>query len=141
MESLSLQINLEKNIEFTKIGLHTIVEYEGCDLSKLCIEEGFTEALMQTWVEILDEIGVQTLGKHAHYFGPNSITLSLNLSESHLNFHTWPEYDYVAMDFFCCKKDDNLKIEMESVIERGAQLFKSKTIKNIWVNRGFKVSF
>lgn len=32
------------------------------------------------------------------------------IQESHIAFHTWPEYNYLAMDIFSCKKIDIQKI-------------------------------
>ncbi len=123
------------------VGLHSIVEFSSCDLRSFCLEQEDTKKIIDTWVGLLNSINVQTLGTHAHFFGPNSISLSLNLSESHLNFHTWPEYDYVAFDYFCCKKDEKLKSDMETLIEETGKLFKSKDIKSIWVLRQYAVSF
>ena len=122
------------------VGLHVIAEYSACDLNNFCKDRDSAEAIPLNWIGFLEEIGVTTLGKHIHYFGPNSLSMSLNLSESHLNFHSWPEFNYVALDFFCCKKSPKLKEDMESVIEQGAKLFKSKSLKSIWVSREFVVS-
>lgn len=131
---------MKKEVE-NLVGLHAIVEFLMCDLSNFCLLEEQSEILVRTWVDLLIAIKVQTLGTHVHFFGPNSISLSLNLSESHLNFHTWPEYSYVAFDFFCCKKDENLKSDMQRVIDQTAELFGSRKVKSIWVQREFVVSF
>ena len=32
------------------------------------------------------------------------------IQESHIAFHTWPEYNYLAMDIFSCKKIEIQKI-------------------------------
>ena len=122
------------------VGLHVIAEYSACDLSSFCLEENYAEQISSQWVQFLEEIGVTTLGRHIHFFGPNSLSMSLNLSESHLNFHSWPEFNYVALDFFCCKKSSTLKEEMESVLRKGTELFRSKSLKSIWVSREFVVS-
>ena len=122
------------------VGLHAVVEFSSCDLSTFCLSEENTKNIIVTWVDLLKSIQVTTLGTHAHFFCPNSISVSLNLSESHLNFHTWPEFEYVAFDFFCCKKDDNLRTQMETVMSETAILFGSKSVKSIWVERQFVVS-
>lgn len=122
------------------VGLHAIAEYSACDLSNFCLEQNFAQQISSKWVQFLEEIGVTTLGRHIHFFGPNSLSMSLNLSESHLNFHSWPEFNYVALDFFCCKKSSSLKKEMESVLHQGTELFRSKSLKSIWVSREFVVS-
>ena len=44
------------------------------------------------------------LNKNIHYFeGPEGAFTALYLlSESHLSLHSWPEYNYIAMDVFPC---------------------------------------
>ena len=37
-----------------------------------------------------------------HKFEPQGITGILLLSESHIAFHAWPEFDYVAIDIYTC---------------------------------------
>ncbi len=37
-----------------------------------------------------------------HKFQPTGLTGFFLLSESHLSFHTWPEYNYIALDLFTC---------------------------------------
>lgn len=37
-------------------------------------------------------------------FKPHGATIAFILSSSHLVIHTWPEYNYVHIDLFCCKK-------------------------------------
>jgi len=44
------------------------------------------------------------LNKAIHFFdGPDGAFTALYLlSESHLSFHSWPEYNYIAVDIFTC---------------------------------------
>jgi S-adenosylmethionine decarboxylase len=46
------------------------------------------------------------LNKVIHFFdGPEGAFTALYLlSESHLSFHSWPEYNYIAIDIFTCGK-------------------------------------
>ncbi len=37
-----------------------------------------------------------------HKFSPIGISGVLLLPESHLTIHTWPEYNYIAIDVFTC---------------------------------------
>jgi S-adenosylmethionine decarboxylase len=40
---------------------------------------------------------------HCHHFGEGQgVTGVLLLQESHISIHTWPEYDYAAIDVFMC---------------------------------------
>lgn len=37
-----------------------------------------------------------------HKFSPQGITGVILLAESHISIHSWPEYNYVAIDIFTC---------------------------------------
>ena len=37
-----------------------------------------------------------------HKFSPQGITGVILLAESHIAIHTWPEYNYLAIDIFTC---------------------------------------
>ncbi len=37
-----------------------------------------------------------------HEFNPFGISGVVVIAESHLTIHTWPEYDYAAVDIFTC---------------------------------------
>lgn len=37
-----------------------------------------------------------------HKFSPQGITGVILLAESHIAIHTWPEFNYVAIDIFTC---------------------------------------
>ena len=37
-----------------------------------------------------------------HKFKPQGITGVVLLAESHIALHSWPEYDYIAIDIFTC---------------------------------------
>lgn len=47
-------------------------------------------------------------------FDNNSYSASFIIAESHLNLHTWPEHNYIGLDFYSCNKtiDGNLTIEI-----------------------------
>ncbi|MFT3825066.1 MAG: S-adenosylmethionine decarboxylase [Chitinophagaceae bacterium] len=44
--------------------------------------------------------GLINLGEVYHNFNPGGFTAVICLSESHLSFHTWPEYSRVNMDIY-----------------------------------------
>ena len=46
--------------------------------------------------------GGEILEVQHHQFTPHGLTLTAILSASHLAIHTWPEYDFVAVDVFTC---------------------------------------
>jgi len=48
-----------------------------------------------------------------HKFQPQGITGIVLLAESHVAVHTWPEYNYVAIDIYTCGDKANPKKALE----------------------------
>ena len=48
------------------------------------------------------EAGSYPLEVTVHKFSPQGLTGVVLLAESHIAIHTWPEYNYVAIDVFTC---------------------------------------
>ncbi|HMO18661.1 MAG TPA: S-adenosylmethionine decarboxylase [Oligoflexia bacterium] len=106
------------------IGLHFLCEYYDCDLSRFCPAESNVKAELSRIVDILSSRGLSPLGTSDHFFGPSAVSACINLSESHLNFHTWPEFGYVALDVFCCSPRSDLEeILHELISEIGEKVF------------------
>ncbi len=42
-----------------------------------------------------------------YHFTPQGVSGTVVIAESHLNIHTWPEYNYAAIDLFTCGVDLN----------------------------------
>jgi S-adenosylmethionine decarboxylase len=54
-------------------------------------------------VNAIDACGATMLSIDLHVFSPNGgISGVAVLQESHISIHTWPEYDYAALDVFVC---------------------------------------
>lgn len=54
-------------------------------------------------IKAINSCGATMLGIDLHEFTPNGgISGVAILQESHLSIHTWPEYDYAAIDLFVC---------------------------------------
>lgn len=82
------------------VGKHLIAEFSqcrGCDLS----DEKRIRSLL---LEAALQCGATVLHEKFHRFSPQGITGYLLLAESHISIHTWPEYDYAAVDIFTCGK-------------------------------------
>jgi S-adenosylmethionine decarboxylase len=82
-------------------GLEWIVEAFGCDARALVNQERLEE-LFQL---IVQELDLHPLGKTAwHQFpgtlGMTGVTL---LRESHITVHTFPEYESLCLNVFCCR--------------------------------------
>jgi S-adenosylmethionine decarboxylase len=69
-----------------------------------------------------------------HKFTPHGITGVLLLAESHIAFHSWPEFNFLAIDIFTCGD----KAFPEKALKYLKKIFKPKRVK-IWrLNRGTK---
>jgi S-adenosylmethionine decarboxylase len=56
------------------------------------------------------------LHTYFHHFGNEyGVTGIIALSESHMSIHTWPEYNYAAVDIFLCGSAD-VNAAMESLL-------------------------
>lgn len=86
-------------VKVKELGRHLIVELYGCDASIL----GDLEALRTTLLEAAEASGAKVLGEFFKKFPRGGgVTGILAIAESHLSIHTWPEYNYAAVDLFTC---------------------------------------
>jgi spermidine synthase len=80
------------------LGRHILVEYIGCSAELLndvsYIENGMLEAAK--------EAGATVINSTFHHFSPYGVSGVVVIQESHLAIHTWPEYQYAAVDLFTC---------------------------------------
>jgi len=83
-------------------GVHYTVDFFGCDPHQLDSLDFWQKSLPQAAAAADMEI----LHSYFHQFDPQGITGFLLLSSSHISFHTWPEYNYVACDIFSCSHDE-----------------------------------
>jgi len=45
------------------------------------------------------------VGESFYHFSPCGVSGVVNIAESHIAIHTWPEYRYAAVDVFTCGDD------------------------------------
>jgi S-adenosylmethionine decarboxylase len=65
-------------------------------------------------------------------FNPKGISGVLLLSESHISWHSWPEYNYLAIDIFTCGE----KSMPERALKYFKKILKPKKIKVLKIQRG-----
>lgn len=112
------------------LGRHVILECHGCHETDLKNEEFLEKILSDAAVYARAEI----LHTYFHKFDRGGgVTGVIALAESHISVHTWPEYEYMAVDVFMCGECNpydtfeyiinNMKIDSYSIdcIERGVE--------------------
>lgn len=65
------------------------------------------EKIEQLLVQAVEACGATLLEVHTHTFSPfNGVSGIAILKESHISIHTWPEFEYAAVDIFVCGNVD-----------------------------------
>ena len=81
------------------LGTHLILELKDCRRELLTDLDFLRSTLLSAAVEA----GTTVMGDSFHYFDPyDGVSGVVIIAESHLSIHTWPEYDYAAVDIFTC---------------------------------------
>ncbi len=100
------------------LGRHLLLELKICneevlddlDFIRICL----TEAAVQS--------GATVVGESFYHFSPYGVSGVVNIAESHIAIHTWPEFQYAAVDVFTCGDDVDPEKAAGLITERlGAQ--------------------
>lgn len=110
------------------LGTHLLVELRDCNHEILKSLEKVRSAL----VSAAKEAKATIVDISFHEFNPFGISGVVVIAESHLTIHTWPEYDYAAVDIFTC--GDTIKPEVAASYL--IQQFESKNPSIVEMKRG-----
>ena len=91
---------------------------------KICNEEVLDDLafLKDCLNEAAIQSGATVVGESFYHFSPHGVSGVVNIAESHISIHTWPEYKYAAVDVFTCGEDVDPGKAVTLIIERlGAQ--------------------
>ena len=80
------------------LGRHILVEFYGCSQEIL----GDASRLEKLVVKAAKDAGATVLNSTFHQFSPVGTSGVVVIQESHLAIHTWPEFQYAAVDLFTC---------------------------------------
>lgn len=83
------------------LGYHLIADLKGCSLSKIESLE-FVQNTLKSAVSVG---GATFIKDFAHQFSPYGISAVVIIAESHITFHSWPEFRAVAIDLFTCSSE------------------------------------
>jgi S-adenosylmethionine decarboxylase len=77
-----------------------------------------------------EECGAVIIEKVFHQFNPHGISGIIVIAESHLAIHTWPEYNYAAVDIFTCGQELSPEKAIKYIIkEVGAKYYNVLELK------------
>ncbi len=80
------------------LGRHLLIELTGCNAALLDDLEFLKECLHTAAVRC----GATVVGDSFYHFTPQGVSGVVNIAESHISIHTWPECGYAALDVFTC---------------------------------------
>jgi S-adenosylmethionine decarboxylase len=114
------------------LGKQILVEFYDCDQSKLNDVSYIENSLIQA----TKASNATIISHNFHKFSPYGISGVVVIAESHVAIHTWPEYNYAAVDIFTCGDT----IDPWIIQEHLKDYFESKNVSSMEMKRGlFKV--
>ena len=96
------------------LGRHLLLELKICNEEVLddldFLKDCLNEAAIQS--------GATVVGESFYHFSPHGVSGVVNIAESHISIHTWPEYRYAAVDVFTCGDDVDPEKAARLITER-----------------------
>ncbi|MCH8525009.1 MAG: adenosylmethionine decarboxylase [Balneolales bacterium] len=115
------------------LGRQILVEYYDCDADIINDVAQIENILLSATRAAKASI----ISHNFHKFSPHGVSGTIVIAESHVAIHTWPEYNYAAVDIFTCGET----IDPWSIQEYIKDSFLSKNVSSIEMKRGlFKVA-
>jgi S-adenosylmethionine decarboxylase len=100
------------------LGRHLLLELRICNEEVLDDLGSLKECLNEAAVTC----GATVVGESFYHFSPQGVSGVVNIAESHIAIHTWPEHGYAAVDVFTCGTDVDPEKAAKFIAERlGAQ--------------------
>jgi S-adenosylmethionine decarboxylase len=110
------------------LGKHLLLELMDCNHELLNDIEYLRKALS----DVAGQIGATVIKDSFYQFTPQGVSGVVIIAESHISIHTWPEYNYAAVDVFTCGD----VIQPKDAVKPLAEKLKSKSTTYIELNRG-----
>ncbi|MCC5925260.1 MAG: S-adenosylmethionine decarboxylase proenzyme [Bacteroidetes bacterium] len=115
------------------LGRQILVEYYDCDADIINDVAQIENILLSATRAAKASI----ISHNFHKFSPHGVSGTIVIAESHVAIHTWPEYNYAAVDIFTCGET----IDPWTIQEYIKDSFLSKNVSSIEMKRGlFKVA-
>lgn len=114
------------------LGRQILVEYYDCEKSKID-DVSYVETSL---IQAAKESRATLISHNFHKFSPYGVSGVVVIAESHIAIHTWPEYNYAAVDIFTCGETIDPWIIQEYLKTN----FQSENVSSMEMKRGmFKV--
>jgi len=118
------------------LGRHILVEFLNCSSAVL----NDVAVIENAMVKAAEAAGATVIQSSFHHFSPWGVSGVVVIQESHLAIHTWPEYEYAAVDLFTCGDTvdpwisfDHLKKAFQSSTQSAVEMYRgsSNLIKRV----------
>lgn len=106
------------------LGRHLLLELRNCNKEVLNDLDFLRDCLHRAALQC----GATIVGESFHQFSPRGVSGIINIAESHIAIHTWPEYSYAAVDVFTCGNNVNPE-EIANLITQSLQPQKCSIIE------------
>ncbi len=108
--------------------IQIIAEFYGCDPELISRSDTVKKIINRA----IRKSKLTKIRSHYHQFRPSGVTGVVLLAESHITMHSWPEYNYIALDLFSCGDKKKAVIAMKQLTKD----FKPAKMKKRIVIRG-----
>jgi len=118
------------------LGRHFLAEFYNCSGETLNDEKKIAEIMTKA----VEASNATIIKPFFHKFSPQGVSGIIVIAESHLAIHTWPEFNFAAVDLFSCGDfdftealrfiRDNINAEKYSIlsIKRGINVDSSSNV-------------
>ncbi len=114
------------------LGRQILVEFYDCKESTI----NDVEYIESSLIKATKASNATIISHNFHKFSPYGVSGVVVIAESHVTIHTWPEYNYAAVDIFTCGDT----IDPWVIQEQLKEYFESKNVSSMEMKRGlFKV--
>jgi S-adenosylmethionine decarboxylase proenzyme len=110
------------------LGRQILVEFYDCDADVL----NDVEQIEQIMLQATRESKANIISHNFHKFSPHGVSGVVVIAESHVTIHSWPEYNYAAVDIFTCGETIDPWIIQELMKEQ----LRSETVSSMEMKRG-----
>jgi len=110
------------------LGRHLLLELKNCNEEVLDDLDFLKDCLNEAAIQC----GATVVGESFYHFSPYGVSGVVNIAESHISIHTWPEYRYAAVDVFTCGES----VEPEKAVKLITERLEAKNSSLIELRRG-----